>query len=61
MTDKEKTKQTICYSYEVTMIIQVFAEDEESAKTKLDSDGGHVSSRLVVLKDAVNLYSGQED
>jgi hypothetical protein len=61
MTDKEKTKQTICYSYEVTMIIQVFAEDEEAAKIKLDADGGHVSSRVVALKDAINLYSGENN
>lgn len=62
MTEKEKeeAKQTICYSYEVSMVVQIFAEDEDSAKTKLDSEGGFVSKRSIELKDAVPLYSGKE-
>ena len=60
MTKKEETKPTLCYSYEVTMVVQVFAEDEEAAKIKLNSDGGHVSRRSIVLRDAVTLYSGEE-
>jgi len=60
MTKKEETKPTLCYSYEVTMVIQIFAETEESAKDKLDSDGGFVSRRSIVLKDTVPLYSGEE-
>ena len=59
MSELEK-KPTVCYSYEVTMVVQVFAEDEESAKEKLDKDGGFVSKRDVVLKDAITLYSGEE-
>ena len=58
---KEKTKPTTCYSYEVTMVVQIMAENEEAAKEKLDKDGGFVSSRIVVLKDAVPLYSGEEE
>jgi hypothetical protein len=42
------------------MVVQVFAEDEEAAKIKLNSDGGHVSRRSIVLRDAVTLYSGEE-
>lgn len=60
MSELEK-KQTVCYSYEVTMIVQIFAEDEEAAKEKLDKDGGFVSKRSVVLRDAVTLYSGEEE
>jgi len=52
-------KPTVCYSYEVKMVVQIFAENEEAAKEKLDKDGGFVSSREVVLKDAVTLYSGE--
>lgn len=59
MSESEK-KQTVCYSYEVTMIVQIFAEDEEAAKEKLDKDGGFVSNRSVVLRDAVTLYSGED-
>jgi hypothetical protein len=57
---EEKEKPTICYSYEVTMVVQIMAESEEAAKEKLDKDGGFVSKRAVVLKDAVPLYSGEE-
>ena len=53
-------KPTSCYSYEVTMVVQIMAEDEEAAKEKLDKDGGFVSNRTVILKDAVALYSGEE-
>ena len=59
MSELEK-KPTICYSYEVTMVVQIMAENEESAKEKLDKDGGFVSKRDVVLKDAITLYSGEE-
>jgi hypothetical protein len=58
MTEKEK-KPTMCYSYEVSMVIQIFAEDEDSAKEKLDKEGGFVSNRVVTLKDAVTLYNGE--
>ena len=59
MSELEK-KPTICYSYEVTMVVQIMAENEESAKEKLDKDGGFVSTRDVILKDAITLYSGEE-
>lgn len=59
MIDK-KNQPTNCYSYEVTMVVQIFAENEESAREKLDKDGGFVSSRIVELRDSVPLYSGKE-
>lgn len=49
---------TNCYTYEVKMIIQVLAKDEETAKEKLDKDGGYVTKRDVELKDTISLYSG---
>jgi len=49
---------TNCYTYEVKMIIQVLAKDEETAKNKLDKDGGYVTKRDVELKDSISLYSG---
>lgn len=51
---------TSCYSYEVTMVVQIMAENEEAAKEKLDKEGGFVSSRNVELKDAVTLYNGED-
>jgi hypothetical protein len=48
---------THCYTYEVKMLVQVLADTEENAKSKLDKDGGYVSKREVSLKDSISLYS----
>jgi len=53
-----KAEATNCYTYEVKMLIQVLAEDEETASAKLDRDGGYITKREVVLKDTISLYSG---
>ena len=59
MTIKDNTlKETSCYSYEVLMVIQVLAENKESADEKLDKEGGYVSKRQVLLKDVSPLYNG---
>ena len=60
---KEKTEEnkiTHCYTYEVKMIIQVLAENEKTAQEQLDSQGGYVTKRNVILKDSVSLYSGED-
>lgn len=49
---------TSCYTYEVKMVIQILAKDEETAREKLDKDGGYVTKRDVELKDSISLYSG---
>ena len=49
---------TTCYTYEVKMLIQILAKDEEAAREKLDKDGGYVTKREVDLKDSISLYSG---
>jgi len=54
--DSVKNTRKTVYTYEVNMIVSVFAEDEDSAREKLDQEGGFVSSREVALKDAVSLY-----
>ena len=57
-----KTKErdsTKCYTYVVTMVIQVLAENEQSAKEKLDKEGGYVTSRVTNLVDAISLYNGE--
>jgi ubiquinone biosynthesis protein Coq4 len=53
-------KDTICYTYEVTMLVQVLAPEREVADIKLDRDGGYVSRRDVVFKDATILYVGSK-
>ena len=54
--EKDSTK---CYTYVVTMVIQVLAENEQSAKEKLDKEGGYVTSRVTNLVDAISLYNGE--
>jgi hypothetical protein len=49
---------TTCYTFEVRMLIQILAKDEDAAKEKLDKDGGYVTKRDVELKDSISLYSG---
>ena len=57
MTDLlDPYKDTSCYTYEVTMLIQVLAPTKEAADEKLDRDGGYVSKRDVVFKNSILLY-----
>jgi hypothetical protein len=57
MTEYQETK---CFSYEVVMVVQVIAKDQETAREQLDKSGGYVSRRSVELKDAVSLFSGTD-
>jgi hypothetical protein len=57
---KEKTPKSV-FTYEVNMIVSVFAEDEEKARASLDENGGFVSHRNVELKDAIEIYRPEED
>jgi len=54
-------KQTFCYTYQVSMVIQILADSEEDAKKQLDDKGGYVSNREVILMDSVPLYSGSNE
>lgn len=56
----QKAKGSKCFTYNVDMIIQVLAEDELSARDKLDREGGYVTKRNVVLMDAISLFSGDD-
>jgi hypothetical protein len=54
MTEKETStdiddmyKNTYCFTYEVTMVIQVLAPTQEVADAKLNQDGGYISKRDV--------------
>ena len=50
---------TICYTYEVTMTVQVLAQNEPQASEKLSVEGGHVSKRDVKLLNSVEVFSGE--
>lgn len=58
MTKKPETV-TKCFTYEVTMIVQVLATDEKAAKDQLDSQGGYLTKRDVKLINTINLPNGE--
>lgn len=51
---------THAYTYEVVMVVQILAEDEKEARSRLDGQGGYVTARQVTLKDTVVLFNGKE-
>ena len=53
---KDMYKDTSCYTYEVTMLVQVLAPNKEFADAKLNQDGGYVSKRDVEFKFSTLLY-----
>jgi hypothetical protein len=57
---KKETKATKCYSYEVTMLVHIIADDEATAKTQLDEKGGIVTKRDVKLLNSSVLYGEKE-
>lgn len=61
MPDKIEQRDTSCFTYEVTMLVQVFAENKEQADQQLEENGGYVSYRSVAFKDKVGIYSGKEE
>jgi hypothetical protein len=54
MTEEKDVTQ--CFSYEVTMLVHIIADNEKTAKTQLDEKGGIVTKREVELLSAVPLY-----
>ena len=59
---KDKNNETLdtnVYTYKVEMGIQIFAEDEKTAKERLNTNGGYVTSRIVELMDSVPLLNGK--
>ena len=59
--DKDtETLATHAYTYEVVMVVQILAEDEKEARSRLDNQGGYVTSRKVELKDSIPLFNGKD-
>jgi hypothetical protein len=57
---KEKKKVTAVFSYKVTMVVHVIADDAMEAKKKLDEQGGIVTQRDVEVLNAAPLYGEKE-
>ena len=56
-----KDKPTQCFTYEVTMLVHIIADDEITAKNQLDEKGGIVTKREVKLLNTAILYGEDKD
>jgi hypothetical protein len=57
----KKEKPTQCFSYEVIMLVHVIADNEITAKSQLDEQGGIVTKRDVKLVNTATLYGENKD
>lgn len=60
VTPIKEIKPTQCFSFEVTMLVHIIADDEATAKSQLDEKGGIMTKRDVKLLNAVTLYGEEE-
>jgi hypothetical protein len=60
VTKIKETKPTQCFSFEVTMLVHIIADDEATAKSQLDEKGGIMTKREVKLLNTVTLYGEEE-
>jgi len=61
VTKIKETKQTQCFSYAVTMLVHIIADNETTAKTQLDEKGGIVTKRDVKLVNSTALYGEEKE
>jgi len=61
VTKIKETKPTQCFSYEVTMLVHIIADNETTAKTQLDDKGGIVTKRDVKLVNTQTLYGEEKE
>lgn len=61
VTKIKETKPTQCFSYEVTMLVHIIADDEATANSQLDEKGGIVTKRDVKLVNSVILYGEDKE
>jgi hypothetical protein len=54
-------KQTQCFSYEVTMLVHIIADDQDTAQKQLDEKGGIVTKRDVKLLNSSLLFGEDKD
>ena len=58
---KKDNKITSIYSYQVTMLVHVVADDAIEARKKLDDQGGIMTAREVEVLNAQPLYGEKEN
>lgn len=61
VTPIKETKSTKCFSYEVTMLVHIIADDEATATSQLDEKGGIVTKRNVKLLNTAILYGEEKE
>lgn len=61
VTKIKETKLTQCFSYEVTMLVHIIADDEAAAKSQLDEKGGIMTKREVNLLNTTVLYGEDKE
>jgi hypothetical protein len=61
VTKIKETKPTQCFSFEVSMLVHIIADDEAAAKSQLDEKGGIMTKRDVKLVNTVILYGEEKD
>ena len=57
----KETKSTQCFSYEVTMLVHIIADNETTAQTQLNEKGGIVTKRDVKLVNTQTLYGEEKE
>jgi hypothetical protein len=57
----KEVKATQCFSFEVTMLVHIIADNEATAKTQLDDKGGIVTKRDVKLVNTSTLYGEDKE
>ena len=57
----KETKATQCFSFEVTMLVHIIADNEATATKDLDEKGGIVTKRDVKLVNTATLYGEEKE
>lgn len=57
---KDEEKITQLFSYEVTMLVHIVADNEKLAREQLDEKGGIMTKREVKLLNTATLYGEKE-
>ena len=57
----KETKATQCFSFEVTMLVHIIADNETTATKDLDEKGGIVTKRDVKLVNTSTLYGEEKE
>lgn len=61
VTKIKETKTTKCFSFEVTMLVHIIADNETTAETELHDKGGIVTKRDVKLLNTQALYGEEKE